>query len=310
MQSILPQPAGGRRIAGTAHTLPTFRGRVAPTCGRRRLVSFLLLALCSAAWGQDSMAPKQPPDRIVTPLRVADVAGGPADLRLTGPSAGAVGSPVSIVVSGLPAVDLTATVGAQTAWVQSIRFDVSAPAGAEIELEKELSMSVSPWAWRLRLTLTPPGPGTYLVVCDWNQEPYGLAMHRVEVTGADPMPPSPPGPKPPPNPNPQPQPNPNQTTSTALILLETSDSNQQHELLRQAIRRDAALSPRILILDPDSRTEADQPDPIVQAARAHLGSRPLPRVLGQSPDGGFLWDAELPADVEGLRKLLHERGMR
>jgi hypothetical protein len=147
---------------------------------------FQVLAICAAA--QDPMQPKQLPDRIVTPLRVADVAGGPADLRLTGPSAGSVGSPVTIVVSGLPTVDLTATVGEQTVWVESIRFDVSAPAGAEIELEKELSMSVSPWAWRLRLTLTPGRPGTYLIVCDWNQEPYGLAMHRVEVGGPSPPP--------------------------------------------------------------------------------------------------------------------------
>ena len=97
-----------------------------------------VLAICASA--QDPMQAKQLPDRIVTPLRVADVAGGPADLRLTGPSAGSVGLPVTIVVSGLPAVDLSATVGAQTEWVQSIRFDVSAPAGAEIELEKELSI--------------------------------------------------------------------------------------------------------------------------------------------------------------------------
>jgi hypothetical protein len=112
-----------------------------------------------------------------------------------------VGQPVTIVVSGLPAVDLSATVGEQTRWIDSLRFDVSAP-GGESTLEKELSMSVSPWEWRLRLTLTPAANGCYVVVCDWNEAPYGLALHRVDVGGTAPVPFDPDDPNQPPKPDP------------------------------------------------------------------------------------------------------------
>lgn len=153
-----------------------------PTRTSPRLVSFAAAAafLFSTlppgmdAWGQPAE----------TRLAVV-AASGPADLRMTGPASGAVCQPLAIMVSGLPAVDLSATVGEQTKWIDALRFDVSGPSGA-VALDKELSMSVSPWEWRLRLTLTPATAGVYLVVCDWNQEPYGLALHRVNVGGTVP----------------------------------------------------------------------------------------------------------------------------
>jgi hypothetical protein len=112
---------------------------------------------------------------------------------MSGPAVGIAGQPLTITVSGLPAVDLSQTVGEQTKWIDSLRFDVSTP-GGPAQLEKELSMSVSPWEWRLRLTLTPAANGCYLVVCDWNEPPYGLALHRVDVGGSPPKPPDPPTP--------------------------------------------------------------------------------------------------------------------
>jgi hypothetical protein len=122
-----------------------------------------------------------------TPLQSGQEQSGPAALRLTGPSETSAGQSVTVIVHGLPAVDLTATVGEQTAWVETLRFAVSAPDGVEVTLDKELSMTVAPWGWRLRVSFIPPVDGTYVLVCDWNQEPFGLALHRMLV-----------GPRPPP----------------------------------------------------------------------------------------------------------------
>jgi len=153
---------------------------------------FLLFALAAPLFAQVPTAE--------TRIQIVN-ASGPADLRMTGPAAGDVGKPLAIMVSGLPAVDLSATVGDQTKWIDALRFDVSGPSGA-VELDKELSMSVSPWEWRLRITLTPATAGVYVVVCDWNQEPYGLALHRVTIGGTAPADPT----DPPSDPNAPPQP--------------------------------------------------------------------------------------------------------
>jgi len=120
---------------------------------------------------------------------------GPNELKLTGPAIATAGQPLAIVVSGLPAVDMDETIGKQTDWVNTIRFEVSSPGEAKITPDAELSMSVSPWEWRLRVTFTPPSNGSYLLVCDWNQAPYGLALHRIEVGGKAPeVPENPPQP--------------------------------------------------------------------------------------------------------------------
>ena len=96
----------------------------------------------------------------------------------------------------------------------------------------------------------------------------------------------------------------------ALILLETADSTQQHELIRQAIRADRSLSEKVMILDPDSKDEANQPDKQVQAAKAYLGNKPLPRVLLIDAAGSFVADEALPATPQEVKAWLAERGVR
>ena len=95
-----------------------------------------------------------------------------------------------------------------------------------------------------------------------------------------------------------------------MILLETEDSNQGHELIRQAIRRDASLSPKVWILDPDTADEANQPDRLVKHALQYLGDRPLPRVLILDAGGFFVDDAELPASPDAVKLWLAERGVK
>ena len=95
-----------------------------------------------------------------------------------------------------------------------------------------------------------------------------------------------------------------------MILLETEDSDQGHELIRQAIRRDASLSPRVMILDPDTADEANQPDRLVAHARQYIEDRPLPRVLILDAGGFFVDDAALPATPDAVKAWLAERGVK
>jgi len=182
---------------------------------RRILLAAVFFAACA------SPIYCQPPTA-ETRIQIVGASAGPADLKMSGATTGAVGTPLSITVSGLPAVDLGQTVGEQTKWIDSLRFDVSTPDGKPAALDKELSMSVSPWEWRLRLTLTPAQPGCYVVVCDWNQEPYGLALHRVTIGGTAPVPPIVPNPD---DPNPPPIPNPNRTALRATYVFEKDQSS-------------------------------------------------------------------------------------
>ena len=100
------------------------------------------------------------------------------------------------------------------------------------------------------------------------------------------------------------------TAAKALILLETADSNQQHEMIRQAIRNDKSLSPKVMILDPDSKDQDNQPDKQVEAAKSHLGSRPLPRIILLDAAGSFVADDALPATPEATKAWLAERGVK
>ena len=100
------------------------------------------------------------------------------------------------------------------------------------------------------------------------------------------------------------------TAVKALILLETADSNQQHEMIRQAIRKDKSLSPKVMILDPDSKDENNQPDKLVAAAKAYLGSRPLPRIVLLDAADSFVADEALPATPDAVKAWLAERGVK
>jgi hypothetical protein len=71
-----------------------------------------------------------------TTIRIQTRDSSPADLKMIGPAVGDVGKPITIVVTGLPEVDLTKTIGDQVKWVDLLRFDVSCPDdGKPAELE-------------------------------------------------------------------------------------------------------------------------------------------------------------------------------
>lgn len=184
----------------------------------KRLIATALLLATVPAYAQL-------PDA-TTKIKISATETGPADLTMTGPATSGTGQVVSIIVSGLPAVDLSKTVGEQTKWIDNIRFDVSEPTGSSVTLDKELSMSVSPWEWRLKVTFLPKVNGCYIVVCDWNEPPFGLALHRVEVGGGTVPPPLDPPSDPPPNvPSNPPQNPPQSKTPNRVTYVYEKDSS-------------------------------------------------------------------------------------
>jgi hypothetical protein len=242
----------------------------------------ILLLLVSPAFAADS------------PVQSGKDASGPESLRLTGPVEASAGAPVSIVVHGLPSVDLEQAVGEQTRWIETIRFAISGPDDAELELDKELSMTVAPWGWRLRVTFVPPEDGVYVLVCDWNQSPYGLALHRVQI-----------GPRPPPDPPQPPTPTPG-TIERVVIVEESGDRTPEIA----AILTDPRLKPlrdarKLLILDQDAADSSGTP---ASELSQHDG-QPLPRVIGLDSSGVRSAAAELPGSADGLIELLKTWGV-
>jgi hypothetical protein len=171
-------------------------------------------------------------------------------------------------------VDLDLPIGEQTEWINSIRFAMSAPDGLEVDLDKELSMTVAPWGWRLRVMFVPPENGVYVLVCDWNQAPYGLALHRMLI---GPRPPPPPDPDDPPDPPPPPP-----EIQSVMILRETGDQDAKLAATINQLRNNLELSKRIhLIADPDMTDPlTSQPVPLVASAKRLIGTDPLPRLVG------------------------------
>jgi hypothetical protein len=231
-----------------------------------------------------------------TAIKIQTADSSPADLKMVGPATADVGKPITIVVTGLPEVDLDKTIGDQVKWVELLRFDVSCPDNAKpAELEKELVMSVSPWQWKLRLTLTCPVVGAYVVVCDWNEPPFGLALHRVTVGGVPPVPP----PIPPPDPS----------AATAFVLYEAQQMTPTENLLLLDLRDDPDLSPKLQILDQNALGERASQIPRVQAAVKAASGKQLPLLILFDAAGSVSAVADLPDTLDGIRAKLKEAGL-
>jgi hypothetical protein len=225
-------------------------------------------------------------------LQSGSTPAGPENLRLTGPVEVLPGETVTVIVHGLPAVDLALSIGEQTAWIETLRIVLDTP-GAAIDVDKELSMTVAPWGWRLRVSWTADEPGVYLLVCDWNQAPFGLALHRVTIRG----PPDPPSPPPPPPPG---------RVSRVVIIEESGDRTPEVA----AILTDPRLLPlrqagKLLVLDQDAADSTGQP----AAELSQYDGQPLPRVIGLDSSGVRSVAGELPGSGDGLVELLKTWGV-
>lgn len=160
----------------------------------------------------------------------------------------------------------------------------------------------------LKCIFASPTAGSYtfvLVVSGTNSNggpAVDMATHTVILRGPVPPPPEPPPDPPPPPPRP--------ASVGAMILLESGTATAQQALMLNMLRRDQSLSPRVLILDPDSVDQDKRPDQHVAAAVKHLGGRSLPRVLFHNAEGSFVADEPLPASWEALQSLLVKGGLR
>jgi hypothetical protein len=175
----------------------------------------------------------------------------------------------------------------------------------DVVLDKELAMTPAPWDWRLPMTVVswdwrlkisfvPPVDGVYVLVCDWNQAPFGLALHRMLV-----------GPRPPPGPTPTPTPTPG-TVARVVIVEESGDRTPE----QAAILTDPRLKPlrdqrKLLILDQDAADSLGQP----ASELSQYDGQPLPRVLGLDSSGVRAAAAELPGTADGLVELLRTWGV-
>lgn len=231
-----------------------------------------------------------------TRLKIQTNDSSPADLAIVGPATTDVGKPITLTITGLPEVKLDQTIGQQVEWVKLLRFDTSAPEGVDVSLEKELVMSVSPWQWKLRVTMFCPKAGVYVLVCDWNEPPYGLALHRVTAGGV-----TPPDPPVPPVPDP--------TAASAFILYEAQDLTPDQNLLLLDVRDNRDLSPKLQILDKDAIGESSRSLPKVSAAVEAAAGKQLPVLVLFDADGSVSGVVDLPDTAEAISAKLKEAGL-
>ena len=258
-----------------------------------RLLAIILIggSVCQAA-DQSWRNPIGP-----QPIKIKTVDSSPADLAIVGPATGEIGKPVTLSITGLPPVDLKKTVGEQIEWVKLLRFDGSAPDEARpATLEKELALGVNPLGWTLRVTVTAPTAGVYVVVCDWNEPPYGLALHRLTVGGD--MPPVPDDPIPPPPPPPD-DPVPPPTAGLHVIVV---DDENVRGLLPQSQINIFTSKKVVEYLDANCATASDGEPAYRFSSNDSLEPGGEAREL-ELPVWVSGWDAIMKAIAEGKVKL-------
>jgi hypothetical protein len=114
------------------------------------------------------------------------------------------------------------------------------------------------------------------------------------------------GPVPPPVP-----PTPTPTTAVkAVILLESSNQTVGQARLLTELRNDKAWSKLVLLLDPQTKDQSNQPDPQTQAAVKAVGSQSLPRLLLADAAGSFVGVEPLPATFAELKAVLTAKGVK
>jgi hypothetical protein len=191
----------------------------------------------------------------------------------------------------------------QLSWMGKVRIITAAPRGvteSDYTLDQQLSIRVGPFQWTFSLDFVARKPGDYVVLCDWNEEPYGLALHRITVGGGKPQPPD--------NPDP-PVPPPPLTATGALILFEDDTLTPSQAVTINTARNSPTMRKKVQMLDKDSRGTDEQPLPQVVKALAHIGNKPLPVVVPLGADGSFGDPVELPPSSQALIELLTSWGV-
>lgn len=113
-----------------------------------------------------------------------------------------------------------------------------------------------------------------------------------------------------PSPPPPPPPPPVTTAAKAVILIESGDQTAEQATLISQWRNDKSWSKLLVVLDPQQKNEAGQPDPQTQSLLSLIGSRPLPRLVLLNSDGGYVADEALPTTWDAAKTLLTSKGVK
>lgn len=124
---------------------------------------------------------------------------GPADLSIEGPKEGDAGEEMVVEVQGLPTVNLDEPLGKSLEFMKDLVFLIDAPNEEEIQTQTKLELIYTPAgvSFAMKVSFVPESEGIYLIIVDWNAEPFGIAKHRVLIGDQGPPPPDPDDPDPP-----------------------------------------------------------------------------------------------------------------
>lgn len=107
---------------------------------------------------------------------------------LEGPKVGTVGVPVVVKVLGLPKLDLDKPVKENLKWRDSLSLTLNAPGDpAETpKLKSNIGIDYLDSSFDVSISFVPIKPGTYILISDWNEDPYQLHTLRIEISGNNP----------------------------------------------------------------------------------------------------------------------------
>lgn len=225
------------------------------------------------------------------------------ELKITGPSSAAVGSPIRLRLEGLPSVDMGKVMNEQLKWMDKVKIITDAPAGVkegDYSLDQNLSVKVAPLQWTFNMEFQANKPGEYVLIVDWNQDAFELLHHRIIVGGG--AAPNDPVVNPPVAPV-------TEKVARALILHENDLDTYQFQKLIQYLRANKEVGRLLLVLDKDAKNPDETINKIVQAAVQYVNGATLPRIIAVGVSGGFVKQAEMPKTEEDLDKLLKEWGL-
>lgn len=144
---------------------------------------------------------------------------------VSGPETAKVSESVRLRLEGLPAVELKKTIEEQLAWISEVVIVVDPPRGSSTtqwSIDKRLTIEVSPFRWSFDMDFKAEVAGDYVVIVDWNKQPFELVHHRIKVgkggPSPDPLHPSPDEPNPP-------TPDPNQKPTRVTYVYEKNDNS-------------------------------------------------------------------------------------
>jgi hypothetical protein len=118
------------------------------------------------------------------------------DIEITGPAKGKANEEIDFQVTGLPDFDLSKTLEENLAWRSKLNIVTDSPPGAECKTRIGLEIDFLSMEPILTVRITPFQAGEFVIIADWNEEPFSIETHRISITGRGP--PDPEGPEDPP----------------------------------------------------------------------------------------------------------------